>query len=94
MERPIFSCKPTPPEEIVMPTPPVLLTKNILISLDKIAFPYIGATASRVWSMLVTWQTRASQRAHLSELPDHLLRDMAMTRAEANAEAGKPFWKA
>lgn len=31
-------------------------------------------------------------RARLADLPDHLLRDIGCTRAEAQAEAGRPLW--
>lgn len=45
------------------------------------------------WDCLLTWQSRVSNRQHLAELPDRLLRDMAMTRADAEQEARKPFWR-
>lgn len=31
-------------------------------------------------------------RAKLGELPDHLLRDIGCTRAQAKAEAARPVW--
>lgn len=34
------------------------------------------------------------QRARLSQLDDHLLRDIGLTRAEAAAEASRPVWDA
>jgi uncharacterized protein YjiS (DUF1127 family) len=34
------------------------------------------------------------QRARLSQLDDHLLRDIGLTRAEAAAEACRPVWDA
>ncbi len=40
------------------------------------------------------WNDRSRQRRHLLELSDHLLRDIGVTRAEVEAEAGKPFWRA
>lgn len=43
---------------------------------------------------LCVWQNRASQRRHLGSLDGRLLRDMGMTRAEADLEAAKPFWNA
>ena len=42
----------------------------------------------------VVWQERASQRAHLASLEDHFLKDMRLSRADAAAEAAKPFWRA
>jgi uncharacterized protein YjiS (DUF1127 family) len=35
---------------------------------------------------------RASQRRALARLNDRLLRDIGLTREEADAEARKPFW--
>lgn len=40
------------------------------------------------------WNDRSRQRRHLLELSDHLLRDIGVTRAEVEAGAGKPFWRA
>lgn len=40
------------------------------------------------------WNERSRQRRHLLELPDHLLRDIGVTRAEVEAETAKPFWRA
>lgn len=39
------------------------------------------------------WQTRASQRRGLLGLDDRLLRDIGVTRAQAEEEARKPFWR-
>jgi uncharacterized protein YjiS (DUF1127 family) len=32
------------------------------------------------------------ERRRLAEMPDHLLRDIGLTREQANAEAGRPVW--
>lgn len=40
------------------------------------------------------WYERSRQRSHLVELPDYLLRDIGVTRAEIEIEAAKPFWRA
>ena len=37
------------------------------------------------------WFDRIGQRAALSELDDHLLRDIGRTRAQVEAEIRKPF---
>lgn len=42
---------------------------------------------------LLAWQARASQRRRLSELPDYLLSDIGVTRADAEREVSKPFWR-
>lgn len=51
-----------------------------------------GAGASLL-GLVSLWQTRASQRRRLSELPDHLLQDIGITRADVEQEAAKPFWR-
>ncbi len=51
-------------------------------------------TASRILDTLATWQERAARRTHLSELDAFLLKDMGVTRADAEYEAVKPFWRA
>lgn len=42
---------------------------------------------------LLTWQDRARQRAALAALDDRLLEDIGLSRAQARAEADKPFWQ-
>lgn len=39
------------------------------------------------------WTARAQQRRALRRLPDYVLRDMALSQADIDAEADKPFWK-
>ncbi|MGB8623557.1 MAG: DUF1127 domain-containing protein [Paracoccaceae bacterium] len=36
----------------------------------------------------------ARQRRHLRDLPDHLLKDIGLTREAARAEAERRFWDA
>ena len=47
-----------------------------------------------IWNALIVWQSRISDRSHLQELPDHMLKDMGLTRSDANRESAKPFWRA
>ena len=49
---------------------------------------------SRVYGVLVTWQSRVSDRRHLATLDPRLLKDMGLTRVDADREALKPFWRA
>lgn len=44
--------------------------------------------------LLLTWSERVRERRELMQFDDHLLRDIGITRAEALAEAAKPFWRA
>ena len=47
------------------------------------------ACASWLW----TCAERSAQRRALAELDDDRLRDIGLTREEAQAEAAKPFWR-
>ncbi|HET7410470.1 MAG TPA: DUF1127 domain-containing protein [Paracoccaceae bacterium] len=38
------------------------------------------------------WIGIARERRHLSELSDHALRDIGVTREQAIREAARPFW--
>lgn len=43
--------------------------------------------------ILLTWIDRARSRQALGGLPDRVLKDIGVSRAEAAREADKPFWK-
>ena len=47
-----------------------------------------------IWETVLVWQARAALRARLAEFEDHRLKDIGVSRAEANREAAKPFWRA
>jgi uncharacterized protein YjiS (DUF1127 family) len=49
--------------------------------------------AGRVAELCLTWLERSRQRRQLGELSDQVLRDIGLTRADAWAEADKPFWR-
>jgi uncharacterized protein YjiS (DUF1127 family) len=42
---------------------------------------------------VLLWYGRARERRALAELDDHLLRDIGVSRAEAEREITKPFWQ-
>ncbi len=42
---------------------------------------------------LLFWQERAAQRSRLNTLDDRLLKDIGVSRAEAEHEAAIPFWR-
>ncbi|MFQ5994081.1 MAG: DUF1127 domain-containing protein [Acidiferrobacterales bacterium] len=48
---------------------------------------------SRTAKTFFCWQERARQRHALSELDDRLLKDVGISRAEAEREGRKPFWR-
>ncbi len=56
--------------------------------LQAVGRAVVGAT-----DMLATWQERRRQRQALESLPDHLLSDIGVSRADAGFEADKPFWR-
>ncbi|MCG8696366.1 MAG: DUF1127 domain-containing protein [Minwuiales bacterium] len=41
---------------------------------------------------VATWRRRARERAQLARLNDRELKDIGITRAEAQMEANKSFW--
>jgi uncharacterized protein YjiS (DUF1127 family) len=44
--------------------------------------------------LLRQWQERSTGRQELMRLTDSDLRDIGVSRSEAEAEAAKPFWQA
>lgn len=47
----------------------------------------------RVIDRLLEWNERARQRRQLARLDDYLLRDIGLSRVDAEQEARKPFWR-
>ncbi len=52
------------------------------------------AVLDRVLETPFLWAERAAERRHLSELDDHLLKDIGLSRADLAHVAEKPFWRA
>jgi len=42
---------------------------------------------------VLTWSDRRRQRRELLELDEHLLKDIGVTRVDAEWEGRKPFWR-
>ena len=57
---------------------------------------YLGgglqARAAIGFARLLHWRELARQRRALLALSDHMLKDIGITRAEAEREARRPFW--
>ncbi len=56
----------------------------------------VSVVAGRIWTVLEAtqpWHQRWQQRQALLRLDDHLLKDIGVSRAEADVEGTKPFWK-
>jgi uncharacterized protein YjiS (DUF1127 family) len=47
----------------------------------------------RLAAALLAWHDRARERRALTELSDHALRDIGISRADACREAARPFWR-
>lgn len=63
-------------------------------------FPAAGAgtapasPAARFFDRLLDWLERAQHRQALAGLTDVELKDIGLSRADVEAEANKPFWRA
>ena len=44
--------------------------------------------------VVLVWQERARERQQLSMLDSWMLKDIGLSRADAEREARKPFWRA
>ena len=57
-----------------------------------------GTSARRLFAelraLIDEWRRRAQGRRELAALSDRCLRDIGLTRYDANREARKPFWRA
>lgn len=47
-----------------------------------------------IFDSIGLWMERVRQRQTLASLPDHMLKDIGVSRIDAQREAGKVFWKA
>ena len=55
--------------------------------------PVASVVAVRVAVLLSKWAMYRRTRLALKDLPDHLLRDVGLTRAEAEYESRRVFWR-
>jgi len=53
----------------------------------------IAGLPKAFFGTVALWQKRAQDRQHLRALDSHLLTDMGLTRASAQLESSKPFWR-
>ena len=54
----------------------------------------VAAVVNRIFETPFAWAERVSERRHLAQLDDHLLRDIGLNRADVEAISTKPFWRA
>jgi uncharacterized protein YjiS (DUF1127 family) len=52
----------------------------------------LQARAASGFARLLRWHELARQRRALLALNDHMLKDIGITRVEAEREARRPFW--
>jgi len=48
---------------------------------------------TQFWRWYVGCSARSRERRALAQLDDNALKDIGVTRRQANAESAKPFWK-
>jgi uncharacterized protein YjiS (DUF1127 family) len=56
-------------------------------------WPAIRPWAAAALDRLLGWRERARQRRALLALDDRMLKDIGITRADAEREASRPFWR-
>ena len=54
----------------------------------------LPAPVGVVWSYVGIWRNRMRQRHDLRELDTRQLRDIGLSRSDAEIECNKPFWRA
>jgi uncharacterized protein YjiS (DUF1127 family) len=54
---------------------------------------FVESTMNQLTKTVSTWRTRNRDRIYLAKMNDRLLRDIGMTRTEAENEANKYFWQ-
>lgn len=59
-----------------------------------VSWPTFRNLPVRLGALLNEWRRRAGSRHELATLCDRCLRDMGVTRYDADREVRKPFWRA
>lgn len=63
-------------------------------ALPGFALSGLGLAGTRLSASVSVWLERRRARKELGALDDHMLRDIGLTRYEAEQIASKPFWRA
>jgi len=71
----------------------MIRTHDFFSALTGFDGPQASALVSRGLQMIGLWDRRLGTRHELLNLDDDQLRDIGVSRADANAEARKPFWR-
>ncbi len=64
----------------------------LLLLNDSPRLPLIAALAVRFAATVTKWEQRRRSRVNLGRLDDRLLRDVGLTRYQANSETSRYFW--
>jgi len=54
----------------------------------------IGEGLVTLFNRISDWSERRRTRSHLYQMPDYILHDIGVSRAEVESEYQKPFWQA
>jgi uncharacterized protein YjiS (DUF1127 family) len=54
---------------------------------------YISEGLVGLFNRVSEWSERRRARSHLYQMPDYILSDIGVSRADALKEGEKPFWK-
>jgi uncharacterized protein YjiS (DUF1127 family) len=57
------------------------------------AISALSDTGNQVIATVGEWRRRARERAELAALDERILRDIGLTRADAEFLSNKPFWR-
>ena len=55
---------------------------------------YIGEAVVALFNRIQDWSERRRSRNRLYRMPDYMLHDIGVTRADVETEWRKPFWRA
>ena len=55
---------------------------------------FISEGLVNLFNQVSEWSERRRARSHLYQMPDYILSDIGVSRAEVDAEYEKPFWQA
>ncbi len=67
-------------------------TPALILLNDSPRLPLIAVLALRFAATVTKWERQRRSRVNLSKLDDRMLRDVGLTRHQANREANRPFW--
>ena len=76
-----------------------MTTREATFAAGSFAVHAAKSTGAALWTLperiaevVYEWQRRASERHHLRQLDDRMLKDIGLSRADVGGEVAKPFW--